>query len=302
MDVPTANANSLAKTLPEPVRNLVADAALPALYAQVVTAIEACDALDEVSGWTDQAAALAAYARMMSNREAEMKLRRIHVRAYRRCGELLLQHDARGGDRTKSEGDPGFAARSRVAAAKAAGLSDYRAQTAVRIASISKSEFEAVVESPKPPTASALAGTVRVNFPRDLISKGAANQPAASETVRVHSKGPADQISSAEIRAAGLKYKAHALVERLYRAESDYRDLDEVLDKAIEGVMKGVGVASERNRQRALAGIENEMKLLLRLRERLNAMSPARTGARSFSAQGRPSDAFGQHGERKTLG
>jgi hypothetical protein len=54
-------------------------------------------------------------------------------RAVRRCGELLKQLDARGGDRSKSNGR-GTSAPSQREAAEQAGLSKRQQVSAVRVA------------------------------------------------------------------------------------------------------------------------------------------------------------------------
>jgi hypothetical protein len=76
------------------------------------------------------------------------------ARAIRRCGELLKQFDARGGDRSKSNGDGTFA---QSEAAREAGLSKRQQVTAGRVANVPLGEFEDAIESSDPPTITKLA-------------------------------------------------------------------------------------------------------------------------------------------------
>jgi len=83
----------------------------------------------------------------------ENTARRIRARAARRCGELLQQYDARGGDQSKSEAPLNFANPSRTEAAKTVGMSHYQQRSAMRLASIPKDQFESEVErNPAPGT------------------------------------------------------------------------------------------------------------------------------------------------------
>ncbi len=87
---------------------------------------------------------------------------RIKARAIRRCGELLQQFDARGGDRTKSGSAPTFAHQTQRQAAASAGLSKDQQVTAVRVANVPAPVFERAVDGLKPPTVSTLAEMGRV--------------------------------------------------------------------------------------------------------------------------------------------
>jgi hypothetical protein len=84
--------------LPAELAAAVAKAQLPLNYEQAKNALAECEQLDQCSEWADKAAALASYARQADNEELENLAKRIRLRASRRCGELLLQLDARGGD------------------------------------------------------------------------------------------------------------------------------------------------------------------------------------------------------------
>jgi hypothetical protein len=69
----------------------------------------------------------------------------------RRTGELLKEIE--GAKNQHDAGDPAYAGAhtSRSDAARQAGLSHHQKNTALRVASIPPAEFEAAVESDKPP-------------------------------------------------------------------------------------------------------------------------------------------------------
>jgi hypothetical protein len=140
------------------------DAPLPQSYEAAKVALANCTAVDECQDWADKAAALASYARQQDDQTLFHYAKRIQARATRRVGELLKQFDGRDGQNLptpKAEPNHRFSgsvlppSRSQVAAA--AGMSEHRQKTAVRVANIPAPDFEAAVESPKPPTITALA-------------------------------------------------------------------------------------------------------------------------------------------------
>ena len=136
--------------LPAQIAALVKTAPLPENYEAAKKAIAECERIDQCAEWADKAVAIASYARQADDFELEAYARRIRLRAVRRCGELLRTFDARGGDRTKGALPLGFARHSRADVAKAAGLTEHKARTAVEIAKIPEAEFEAAVEKQRP--------------------------------------------------------------------------------------------------------------------------------------------------------
>jgi hypothetical protein len=145
--------------LPAEIARIVNTAQLPQLYERAKNALAACEKLDECAEWADQAAAIATYARQADDVELENYARRIRARAVRRCGELLRSFDARG--RGKSEGPLVF--KSRTAVAQEARLTEYKRRTAVNIAEIPTDEFEAAIESKRPPGTTLLAQWKKLN-------------------------------------------------------------------------------------------------------------------------------------------
>lgn len=131
-------------------------AKLPQAYEGAKTALAHCVEIDECKDWADKAQALASYAKQANDDQLMKMATRIRDRAIRRAGELLKQVDGRGGDRTKTDADGGFAPTQRQAAADA-GMSERQQLTAVRVANVPADEFERQVESDRPPTVSQLA-------------------------------------------------------------------------------------------------------------------------------------------------
>src|ERR1700733_12347857 len=68
-----------------------ARANFPAMYEAARRAVELCNSTDEVKGWADKHAALAAYARMRDDRDLHNYALRIQLRAERRYGQLHKQ-------------------------------------------------------------------------------------------------------------------------------------------------------------------------------------------------------------------
>jgi hypothetical protein len=99
---------------------------------------------------------------------------RIRARAIRRCGELLKQIPAKPGKRTDLEPqDPeglGLSPRSEMAGQ--AGMSPKQAKTALQVAAVPHSQFEALVEGKDPLTVKALAEIGRQKRKRPLINLG----------------------------------------------------------------------------------------------------------------------------------
>jgi hypothetical protein len=138
----------------------MATSSLPVSYEAAQRALAECSRVDECKGWSDRAAALAAYARMAKNDDLRLMALRIQARAVRRCGELLKQVPAASGARTDQ---PGVGAHTRSQVAEEAGLSRNQRVTALRVATVPQADFTAAVESNTPPSVTQLAvlGTLK---------------------------------------------------------------------------------------------------------------------------------------------
>lgn len=91
---------------------------------------------------------------------------RIRDRAIRRAGELLKQIEP-GKTGPKTELSTATDTQlSRKDAAEQAGMSKRQAVTAIRVANVPAADFEAQVESPTPPTVTALAEQGKKAAPR----------------------------------------------------------------------------------------------------------------------------------------
>jgi hypothetical protein len=162
-----------------PVRN---DAPLPASYDAARRALAECSNIDECQDWANKAQALASYARQAKDRSLCQLALRIQNRAIRRAGELLKQIEPSKGGRPSVKTREGTHPSSRTAAAEQAGLSTCQRKTALRIASVPASEFEAAIESEKPPTVTQMAamGTVKHLQPAAVTPQ--AVQPLTNDT------------------------------------------------------------------------------------------------------------------------
>lgn len=145
-------------------------AKLPQTYANAKTALYNCVTVDECMTWADKAAALASYAKQAKDDELMKMTIRIRDRAIRRAGELLKQIPPQKGTRTDIELSAGDHTKlTRKAAAEDAGLSVHQQITALRVATVPAAEFERMVESPSPPTLTALAKIGTKPAPRPAV-------------------------------------------------------------------------------------------------------------------------------------
>lgn len=133
-------------------------AQLPRTYEVARAALAECQNIDECKDWADKAAALASYAKQSQDETLMKMATRIRARAARRAGELLHQIETpefRGNQHVA--GAVVHTDQTRQSAARDAGMSKHQQVQATRIAAIPEQDFEAQVESPKPPTLTQLA-------------------------------------------------------------------------------------------------------------------------------------------------
>jgi hypothetical protein len=153
---------------------LLAGARLPDSYEEAKRALARCESLNELEHWTSKAAAIAAYARIERDDTLLNYAQRIKLRARRRVGELLVECDGRG--RPPQKNSQATHAISQRAVANGAGMSKHRQDTAVRLAKIPHAQFEAAVESDRPPSVVTLAAMGRkpapVGFKQATAFKG----------------------------------------------------------------------------------------------------------------------------------
>lgn len=137
----------------------LANAQLPASYQAAQKALAECSRVDECKDWSDKAQALASYARQAKDSTLHNLALRIQARAQRRMGELLKLIPQNPGGRPPELPAGGHppAGETRAQVARDAGLSEHQRKTALRVASVPDAEFQSRVESPIPPTVTALA-------------------------------------------------------------------------------------------------------------------------------------------------
>lgn len=131
-------------------------ASLPASYEAAVQALANCEQLDECKAWIDKSSALASYTRQAKDQALFRYAQRINTRAWLRAG-MLLEQVERGDTYTRFGQEGGLPPVTRAQAAADAGMSEWQAKQALRIARVPTQEFERQVESDNPPTATALA-------------------------------------------------------------------------------------------------------------------------------------------------
>ena len=166
--------------MPERQQNLPAatDARLPVTYEAAQNALAECSRVDECKGWSDRAAALASYARQAKDNTLHNLALRIQARAQRRMGELLKQvprGDSDGANLVQHRRAGAVPPVTRTQIARDAGLSERQRKTALRIASVPEPDFTAAIDSPKPPTVTALAamGTSSRPVPSEVGARAA---------------------------------------------------------------------------------------------------------------------------------
>ncbi len=230
--------------LPAEIIPLISAAQLPQSYEQARKAIAECERLDECAAWADKAAALASYARQADDFELENCARRIRVRAVRRRGEMLRTTDARG--RRKNETPLFF--KSRAALAQEAGLSQHKVRTAVNIAAIPDREFEAAVESKRPPGTSLLAQWKKLYPPERVRSVTESSLAEMSNSVFA---GRAVE-GMLEFEKAASQCGLDVIIEILLRRGHS---------KRLERVRRGVGLAFRLNKALEEAGLRGNPML-----------------------------------------
>ncbi|HEY2618023.1 MAG TPA: hypothetical protein VGI78_11830 [Acetobacteraceae bacterium] len=105
-------------------------------YDAMCRAIAEAHAIDEVKDIRDKARALEMYARMAMNKEAERQAIEIRIRAEDRCGHMLTEQIAHGGDRRSPS-------RSDDPTLKDLNISKQQSSDWQRLAAIPREQFEA---------------------------------------------------------------------------------------------------------------------------------------------------------------
>ena len=128
---------------------------MPEIYNRAKTALMECERLDVAKEMTNQAMALAVYAKQANNDELVQLAARIKAQANRRCGELLMAIEpSKGGDSSLFHAREGThpSVETRKQVAEDSGLSDWQRKQAIRMAKIPEEEFEHMMDEIKVPT------------------------------------------------------------------------------------------------------------------------------------------------------
>lgn len=134
--------------LPTEVKAKVPSAKIPVQYEEACKALVACTAIDEAKFWDNKADALAAWARIYKSDQAAIESKRLKLHAYRRMGELSAEI-------AKTEKTQPRRGRGQQPGAHKIlmreGLNHGAACAARRLARMTASSFDALVNSKKPP-------------------------------------------------------------------------------------------------------------------------------------------------------
>lgn len=181
----------------------VSGASLPQTYQAAQSALAQCSQVDECKDWADKAAALASYAKQADDHELERMAQRIRSRAIRRAGELIKQIEPQHGANQNISAVGHTKVLTRDGAAREAGMSKHQQVQAIRVANIPEREFEAQVDSPKPPTLSQLAA--QGTKPRENIIDLKGRDPKEYNRALHY-------VADFEEAAAELEKQAHDLI------------------------------------------------------------------------------------------
>lgn len=118
---------------------------------------------------------MASYAKQAKDDSLLQIATRIKARAERRLGELLKEIEPQQGANQNIRAGARPKVQTRKAAAADAGVSEFQAKQAIRVANVPAETFEKLVESDSPPTISALA---------EMGTKKAEERPSAKRLVR----------------------------------------------------------------------------------------------------------------------
>lgn len=186
-----------------PANISVSGASLPQTYKAAQSALAQCSQVDECKDWADKAAALASYAKQADDHELERMAQRIRSRAIRRAGELIKQIEPQHGANQNISAGGHTKVLTRDGAAREAGMSKHQQVQAIRVANIPEREFEAQVDSPKPPTLSQLAA--QGTKPRENIIDLKGRDPKEYNRALHY-------VADFEEAAAELEKQAHDLI------------------------------------------------------------------------------------------
>lgn len=146
---------------------------VPVEYDSAVRALIACSTLDEAKYWSSKADALAAWAKIYGDDKVGREAKRLRLYAYRRMGEIARELRPGGVASSRNphptqKGAHRFSGRlpGPKSLLEEQGLNDGQTRSALRVSRIPKKEFDAFVNSPKPPSPVTI-GSVQIGVSRD---------------------------------------------------------------------------------------------------------------------------------------
>jgi hypothetical protein len=211
---------------------------------------------------------LASYARQARDDTLFNFATRIKARALDRCGELLRRIPASQGGRPETKDVADLSLSPRQQAAQNAQLSERQRKTALRINSIPRERFEALVESEKPPTTTQLAEMGKKKRQRPLRDLGNRSPEHFAAATALTEKIEQFMRESETVDIPDLRECEKAQLERLLAslrsASERLKDLfggddapDGLVGRRPERITGG-GVAGPRDSEDVFVGVEPE--------------------------------------------
>lgn len=134
----------LINSLPPAILKRSKQLEMPVIYSEALTALRKCETLDVAKYYSEKSDALAAFAKMYGDEELSKSAARIKLHAYARMGQLASELRPR-----VSTGN-GFKPGPKSLLIES-GLSKSQSRAAMKLASLNKTEFDAVLIDPKTP-------------------------------------------------------------------------------------------------------------------------------------------------------
>lgn len=196
---------NLPANFPIHVKPKIAQAIVPVVYSEAVNALTKCRSIDESKFWADKADALAAWAKIYKNNEAEAEAKRLKAHAYRRMSELaesMLPTPDRRGRRQQG-------AKKHLLNA---GLTPIQAVNVRRVGALPQKTFDSAIAQEKPPGIQRLA-TMGIG------NRGNGGFPASSLAWREFAHSGASAPAS-KLRMFCRKHPAYEFGRSFYPGET----------------------------------------------------------------------------------
>lgn len=164
---------------------------LPVLYSEAVGRLVACQTIDEAKYYADKSEALAAWAKIHSDKAASVEAKRLKLHAYRRMGELAKELRPR-----TYFGKGGSSSKGAHSLLQEKGFSRHEAQRMTAITRIPVQKFTKLIESgATPAAASRYAPSIRSNKSGESYRKLMLEGQGASTFRSFTRKNPAKELA-----------------------------------------------------------------------------------------------------------